>query len=226
MENWWAVAMAGIGGWVAGQFGNVISGWVRRWHLKGHIVSELAQLYEETERIWLSYARALQLHALGGVDNSHPLPLSNKVYEGHYTDAVLVFTRVQRTAIEMIHSYIAQVNEGIAALRQRNHELLDASRAGEDIGPALGAYGSRMQALMTTTALARWMIAYYLRHPDFPELRRDGEELEQYRKYADGVQDELRNIIASVKGLSPKDFERYSTPSPPPGPVPMNRKGP
>ena len=30
------------------------------------------------------------------MDNALPLPLSNRVYAGHYGEALLVFTRVQR----------------------------------------------------------------------------------------------------------------------------------
>ena len=96
-NNWlWLAAGAAIG-WVATQFGTLLKDVLRRYLLKRAVVSELRQVHEEARRVWTSLARSLQIHALGGVDNALP-PLSNRVYAGHYGEALLLITRLCRNS--------------------------------------------------------------------------------------------------------------------------------
>ena len=99
MENTWLWLAAGAAiGWMTTQLGTLLKDVLRRYLLKRAVVSELRQVHEESRRVWTSLARSLQIHALGGVDNALPLPLSNRVYAGHYGEALLVFTRVRRNS--------------------------------------------------------------------------------------------------------------------------------
>lgn len=217
MEKWIWAAGGAVGGWIAAQFGALILNFIRRHWFKRHIVSELGQLHDETERTWLAYARSLQIYSLRGVDNAHPLPLSNRVFQHYYPEAMLVFTRVQRTAMELIHGYVDQVNSGNSELREMGKRLYESHARGEEWGVEHGIYESRLRAQMHTVAYARWMAGYYLQRQTFPELENEGEHVAAYRRYCDSVAAEIENIVRSVKGLTRADFERYS-----PKPAPLS----
>lgn len=210
MEKWLWAAGGALLGWIASQFGTLIVDYMRRRWFKRHIVGELVQLHEDTERTWLAYTRSLQICALNGVDNAHPLPLSNKVFQNYYPQALLVFSRVQRTAMELVHSYVDQVNVGIAELRDMGRRLYDSHAHGEMSDVDHDLYESQLRAQMHTVAHARWMIGYYLQRQTFPEIENEGEHVAAYRRYCDNVEDELGNIMRSVKGLTRADFERFA----------------
>ncbi|MEN1929203.1 hypothetical protein WCE37_09440 [Luteimonas sp. MJ250] len=219
MENNWVWLVAGaVIGWVGTQFGTLVKDVLRRYLLKRAIVSELRQLHEESRRVWTSLARTLQIHSLGGVDPSLPLPLSNRAYAGHYDDALLVFTRVQRTAMALVHKYVDEVNLGIEDLRASIKQLNDSHHRQEYDGPGFERFGLRLQAVMGNAAEVLWLTNYYMTRPEFPVLEADSPELEAYQKYVDSYRDECKSIIASVTGLTREDFEHAYRPARPPGP--------
>jgi len=216
-SNWFWLASGAVGGWLASQFGVLLKDVLRRWWLKRAIVSELRQVYEEAGRIWVSLSRSLQMYSLGGLDPGLPLPLSNRVFVANYDDAQLIFTRVQRVTMILVHEYVGQVNAGIADLILRTNRIGDAIADGEECAGDWERYGSKLRAVMRNVAEVRWMSNYYLRHSDFPVLEDDGEEIEDYRRFRDSAAAELEKIIASVRGLELDDFKSS---------VPKERKPP
>lgn len=216
MEKWlWLLAGAALG-WIATQLGHLFSDVIRRYLLRRAVVSELRQIHEEARRVWTSLARSLQIQSLGGIDNSLPLPLSNKAYSSYYGESLLVFTRVQRIAIELIHKYVEEANAGLAELRHSIHRLNDLHCERGLDEASIQRFGHKLTATMSIAAETMWYTNYYIARPDFPILENSGPWLEAYQKYVDSYRDELKNIVASVAGLTRDDFERAYRPSPPP----------
>ena len=212
VEILWGLG-GGVVGWVIASVRDVASDLVRRHLLKRAVVSELRQVYDESDRLWQSLARSLQMYSLGALDPALPLPISNRVYTGHYVEALLVCTRVQRTTLELIHKYVDAVTAGIEDLTSRTRHMGDLVARGETSPGDWERYGSMLRALMGNVAEVRWMSGYYLQRPDFPVLDHDGVEVEAYRRNRDFYRAEILNIIASVKGLTLEDFEN-SAPRP------------
>lgn len=216
MEKWlWLSAGAAIG-WIATQFGHLASDVVRRYLLKRAVVSELRQIHEESRRVWTSLARSLQMHSLGLIDNSLPLSLSNKAYSNHYGEALLVFTRVQRIAIELIHKYVEEVNSGLVDLRSSINRLNDDYYESTLDQVQLVRFGHKLKSIMSISAEIMWYTNYYMSRPNFPILETSGPQLEVYQKYVDSYREEIEKTIASVKGLTREDFEKAYRPSSPP----------
>lgn len=208
----WA-AVAAIGGWIAAQITAVLKDMTYRFWLKRAIVSELSQLVEETNRVWLNYSRDLQMHSLGGIPNGVPLPLSNHIFANHYKDAVLTFTRTQRIAMQMIHAYIVQLNESAGVLQKLSLEVQEKSIREGEVGRELHSlYGEHLQGALQTAGLTRWHLRHYLDHPDFPELDFKGETHVSYAKYVDWMREDIANTVASVKGLTLDDFKKAYDP--------------
>lgn len=84
----------------------------------------------------------------------------------------------------------------------------------------LERFGLRLQAVMGNAAETLWLTNYYAPRPDFPVLEHDSPERETYQQYVDSYRDEFKIIIASVEGLTRKDFERAYRPARPPDPEP------
>src|SRR5690554_4410003 len=185
MEKWLWLSAGAVIGWFATQFGHLISDVIRRYLLKRAVVSELRQIHEESRRIWTSLARSLQIQSLGGIDNSLPLPLSNKAYSSYYGDALLVFTRVQRIAIELIHKYVEEANAGLIDLRHTINRLNDNYYESGLDELQVTRFGHKLKAIMSIAAETMWYTNYYISGPDFPILETGDSRLEAYQKYVD-----------------------------------------
>lgn len=208
--TWLFTGLAGLGGWILGEFGQFASAEVRRLRLKRSIVSELHQIIEETDRVWLAFARSLQIASLRGIDNNLPLPISGMVFASHYGGASLIFTRVQRTAMEMIHSYVTATNQRIAKVQSIVEEAGDISDRGESVEHHWKRYKSALRAAMMTARQTRWYAVYYLKHPDFPILEPEGEQSNEYRAYLDECEGELDRTEKSTSTLTIDDFRNSS----------------
>lgn len=138
---------------------------------------------------------------------------------GHYGEALLVFTRVQRIAVELIHKYVDEVNMGLEQLRACIGQFNDSYHRREFDAQGFERFGLRLQAVMGNAAEILWLTHYYATRPDFPVLEHDSPELETYQQYVDSYRDEFKNIIASVKGLTREGFERVYRPARPPAPT-------
>ena len=208
----WA-AVAAFGGWIAAQLTAVLKDLTYRFWLKRAIVGELVQLAEETERLWLNYSRDLQIHSLGGISNSIPLPLSNFIFANHYKDAVLAFARPQRIAMQMIHGYIAQLNETASSLHKLVLHIQEQDLREEAIFNEMHKlYGQRIRAALETVGVTRWHIRHYLENPIFPELDFKGKTHIAYVKHVDWIKGDIENTVASVKGLTLDDFKKAYDP--------------
>jgi len=60
----------------------------------------------------------LRIHALKGIDNIVPIPLSNHIFKNFYKDAVLSLNAQQRISFQLIHSHIEQISVRIEDARQ------------------------------------------------------------------------------------------------------------
>ena len=204
------VGLAALGGWLLGQLGQLSADVGRRFLLKRQIKSELVQIVEECDRVWISSSRSLQICALGGIDHHVALPISDMVFASQYADASLVFTRVQRTSMEMIHTYVKTVNRRLENLEAIISGAADASRSEEPLELHRKRYHSALRALMMTTAMTRWGAVYHLRRPDFPVLEPDSEDMDSYRAYLDEREADLDHTEKSVVGLTLEDFKSHA----------------
>lgn len=203
----WAIGSA-IAGWIAGQVTLVWKWWIARRWLRRAILDEIFQIYDETERLWAIYARALQVHGCRGVDAGVPLPLSNVLYANHYKDAALVFTRVQRISIQMIHAYVVALNDGAIDLRRLVDEVRVKDARGETLSEAdLDLYGRNLRGLMASVGGLRWHIHHHLTNPLFPIMDMGTETHERFLKNMEDVRDDIEKIAASAEKLKRDEIE-------------------
>lgn len=215
-ENWLWLTGGAILGWLVSRFGDVLRDVGRRWLMRRAVLSELVELDDRASQVWMSLARSLQLHSLGTIDGFATLPITHRVFEAHYSDAMLVFSRVQRAAIEMIHSYVDQLNIILDELRQIARSASDRVADGESASALGKRFGDKLEAGLVTAAQLQWMVRYYRTRPDFPVLEKDGEYAQKYRDYLVEIRGEIAAIEESAKGLTLADFGEARSPLPAP----------
>lgn len=208
----WGLVWA-AGGWVVAQFTAILQFLAGRYWLRRAIESELVQVADELDRLWLVYARNLQIHTIGGVPDGVPLPLANFIYTNHYKDASLVFTRVQRIAIQMIHAYIGELNTVAGELRSLVMEVQEQEIRTDSMEAAhYELYGRRIRGAMNMVGIARWHVRYYREHPLFPVLDYKSDTHVAYAKYIDEMSDEIERIVKNAAKLTRADFDKAYNP--------------
>jgi hypothetical protein len=203
----WAIGSAVLG-WIAAQLTAVWRWWAARRWLRRAVLDEIRQIYDELERIWATYARALQVHGCRGVYPGLPLPLSNTIYTHHFKDAALVFTRVQRESIQMIHGYVVALNDGARDLKNLVDEIRAKDARGERLSDAdLDLYGRNLRGLMEMIGNLRWNVHHHLSNPLFPIMDYGTETHERYLKHVEEVRRQIDEIAQSSGGLRREDFD-------------------
>lgn len=139
--------------------------------LKAALIEELEDIKHRLREINFSYARALQIFALNGIEPTAQIHLSNKIYEKHYVDVALSLGASQRRSFSLVHGYVDSVNRGIDLTEERLKNI----RLGEN-EEDLKEWGDLIKAQYMNTVVAYWHVAYHLANKDMPYLGEEGSE--------------------------------------------------
>lgn len=199
-----------VTGWLLAQASGIVKDRLNRRRIRRGLLQELEELSEELNRNSLYYARQLQIYALRGIGDDIPLFLSNHIFKNYYKDAVLSLNQAQRISLQMIHSYVDVINQGIddqrAISSQIQHKRI--SEGLESIGTIEGElWGGTVKAGFANTATAIWHIRNHLRAPKSPDLTIGSPTHENYLKYLQNVHDQIREICSAATKLERGDFE-------------------
>jgi hypothetical protein len=202
--------VAVLAGWLLAQLSGLVKDyWIRR-RARRCLLEELGELKSELARVALIYARLLQIHALQGVGNDVPLPVSNFIFKNFYKDAVISLNKEQRLSYQVIHSHIEQINRGIDELRDATKSIHDKQRTSgtESIGKADGEYWSQhVIAGFTNTLEALWHVKHHLAIPSGPALDDLSQTHREYLQYLQFVDDQIKGLLEAAKHLKRVDFE-------------------
>lgn len=203
-------------GWLLAQLTGTIKDWLRNRKILRCLLAELEDLKCELERVLMIYARQLQIHALQGVDNGSPAPVSNHIFKNYYKDAVLSLNKNQRISIQLIHTLIDGVNWGIEEHKKITSDLQKKFmlEGKESITNEEGdLWGSNVIAEFTNVAAAIWHIRFHLSNPESPDLSPYTDDHENYLKYLENVKHKVSEILDKAKTLTRAQFEKIYDPN-------------
>ncbi len=202
-------------GWFLAQFTSFLKEWFKVRKIKRCLLEELDELKSEFERTLLIYARQLQIHALGGIDNGAATKLSNHIFNNYYKDAVLSLNKDQRISYQLIHTSVGSVNSGIeqlhtltSGLQEKNTLEGSKSLRAEDFEN----WGKNVIAEFTNVASALWHVKYHLDNPKKPELSAYTKNHEVYLEYLENVECEVNKVMEEAKTLDREHFEKIYNP--------------
>jgi hypothetical protein len=202
-------------GWLLAQLSGIVKDRLTRRRIRKCLLEELQELQIELNHTLLKYARQLQVHALQGIDNNVPLPLSNHIFRNYYKDAVLSFSQTQRMSYQLIHSQLEQLNAGIRNQEEVTRRLHEKARieGPQSINKAEGElWGQTVVAGFTNAATVLWHVDYHLGHPRHPELSLLTGTHEAHLKYCQNVETQIQDILEKGKSLSREDFIKIYRP--------------
>jgi hypothetical protein len=206
------LASAGAG-WFLGQLTAVAKLLYNRFVLRRAIREEVADLHDGgAVRVWMALGRSLQLHVVGGVDPSLPLPLKNEVYRLHYKEALLALNRYQRKELEMLHQYVEEANGAIQRLKEANIKIHELHDNGESIKREAERYGDALKLAMRAAAEVQWHAKLYINHPVLPDLTPMSPEHKAYVRFVESVEKEIATIEQNAKGLTKEQFDQIYQP--------------
>lgn len=184
------------------------------------LVEELKDLLRELQLTKLSYARALQIYRLKGIEARVPSRLNNHIFRNYYKDAVLGLNANQRISFQMIHTLIEGINDGTDAVGKLAGELHTKNTPANSSGLTENdgqVWGSKIRAEYTNVAAAEWYVRYHLEHVRSPDLSPYTDHHKRYLAYLESVAREIDRILESAKSLRREDFEKVGIPSQWPG---------
>lgn len=202
-------------GWLLAQFTGIAKEWLRRRNVLKCLLEELAELQSELERTLLIYSRQLQIHALQGIDNGVPAPLSNHIFKNYYKDAVLGLNKHQRISIQLIHTMVEGVNDGIREHKaltgrlQEKHMLEGAESITKRDGEL---WGNKVICEFTNVAATLWHINYHLNKPQSPDLLPYTQDHKLYLQYLGNVEKQIAEILNAAQKLDREQFEKVFDP--------------
>jgi len=202
-------------GWLLAQLSGIVRERLNRRRVRRCLLEELHELRIQLDLMLLQYARQLQMHALQGIDNNVPLPLSNHIFKNFYKDAVLSLNQAQRISYQMIHSHLDQINRGIVEQREiaRKTNEKAITQGSASIDPSDGQYwGHTVIAGFVNAATALWHVNNHLDQPRRPDLSLNSSKHQKYLQYQQNVADKIKEITDAAKTLSRADFERLYRP--------------
>jgi len=202
-------------GWILAQFTGILKDWLYVRKIKKCIIEELYELCSELERTLLIYSRELQIHALKGIGNGSPTPISNHIFNNYYKDAVLDLNKKQRISLQLIHTLVDNINLGIKEFSNVTAELqkMHMLNMGDGINEKDGVYwGSLITSQFINIASAIWHIKFHLKNPKNPDLTPFTHNHELYLKYLDSIDKEMKKFIDAAKTLDKSQFEMIYDP--------------
>lgn len=177
------------------------------------VLDEIRQLDDELIRIEHIYARAIQIAAKRGVVRGAALPLSNVIYASHYKDAAIVFTRMQRSSIQMIHGYVAAINDGSRRFAELADDLQKGYRKEGKLAPLdVDEYGVLAADIFRQVRVARWHINHCRTNTWFPNLDPGTRFHAEYQQFIERTNATVKDIQASAEKVSRERFERIHDP--------------
>lgn len=171
---------------------------------------ELKDLEVETTRILYSYARALQLYALNGIEPSAVVGLSNPIYTSYYKDALLALRQKQRISLQLIHGLVAVHNKTLERYQDRNEEVIKDFRDNgltDKTSKAAEELITMVKHGYSNCAIIKWHIRHHLNHKN-PDLSVGTEHHKEYLKFMESVSEEIERTISSGSLIPREKFEK------------------
>ncbi|MCC6345683.1 MAG: hypothetical protein IT388_00690 [Nitrospirales bacterium] len=200
-------------GWLLAQGTALTKDVYTGWKLKKSLLKELEDIKEQLRRLLMIYHRQLQVYALEGIDPGVPIPVPNLFFKQYYKDVFSRLKREQRLSYQLIHGMIDTLNsENADFLKFTKQTVEDLKhlhlKKNPEFSRAVDLWGDRVMALYSTTRETIWHIECHLKKPHCPALDLMGPMHKSYVQFVDEVNQEMKKIIESAKGLKREDFEK------------------
>ncbi len=192
-------------GWLLGIGSSFIMIWWKNRELKKALISELFSLHESLKNLHLSYARDLQMFAVGRVERSSPIRVAHAIYENHYKDICYKLNQNQRQSYELVHEHINSFNNSLQEQQAAVTEYaLKPSRE------AAMRWGSIIEAQYVNVRVIHFHITRHLNNKKNPELGLRTAAHKEYLDFLEEIDGDIRKILEKAKTFDPSDAtKRY-----------------
>lgn len=198
-------------GWLLAQGTVLAKYWWTARKLRTGLLAELEDIQDQLQRVVLIHTRQLQIHALKGIEPTAALPVQNMFFRQYFKEAFSYLNRSQRISYQLIHASLESLNKKNDDLVTFTERLYDDLRKNLDEKQRLSAFdawGERVVALYKTVMELRWHLAYHLRNPKSPAFDVMGPMHENYVKFEQELDQNVKEIMEKAKNLKREEFER------------------
>lgn len=190
-------------GWVLAQGTTLVKEWMGGCRHRRGLVTELGDIAEELRRMVMIYRKHLQMYAVGAMDASIPMPMSNLYFRQYYKDAIHRLNRAQRMSYQLIHNWVSSLNaqnEEFGASSDKLYRGLQGAGL-DSVRKTIDAWGESIKPIYENARYLQWHIDYHLKHPRKPELEHGGDANIAYRKFAIALPKEIDQIVREAKAM-------------------------
>lgn len=202
-------------GWLLASLTAMLKKWWSSRSLLAGLLTELDDIQDQLNRFELAHARQIQIYALGGIEGSAQLPIFNTYFKHYFKEAFSHLSRSQRISYQLIHATVDALNEKNQELTKFTLTAIDELRNEKDKeirSNMLEAWGTRVIALYKTVMEIKWHIAYHLKNPEIPIFDIIGPMHESYLRFAQELDDRIKETIEKAKTLNKQSFEKIYDP--------------
>jgi hypothetical protein len=178
--------------------------------LKQGLLIELGDLQVQLERMMVITQRQLQLLANQGIDcSAFSLPLSNLFFKTYFKDVFGKLNADQRNSYQLIHSVVNSINHQSESLRDTAEKIRDdMANCPEKLMPAkFKRWEEDLITFYKGVMVLRWHIDYHQKFPIRPNYEILGESHEAYLVFIKELDESVKNILETSKGISRHSFE-------------------
>lgn len=212
----WLPLAGVIVGWLLGQGTTLSRDWWAARNLRKGLLTELEDVYAQTERLVWIHSRHLQLATIKAVENTVPLPVQAMFYEKFFKEAFRHLNREQRLSYQLIHGQLNNYNEQSGMFSKETREFYDEF---SDTDPsdkkteAIEKWGDRSKELYRLATVIRWHIRFHLDNRKMPKMDIKGAVHESYVKFLNELEEEIKKIMEGAKNLKPDAFRKIYDPT-------------
>jgi hypothetical protein len=212
MENSVAISLVSVAvGWFLAQGTDILKiFWNSRKYRKG-LLLELQDIHDQLRRVIMIHSRQIQIFSIDGLEPTAALPVENMFYRQHFKDAFSNLNAHQRISYQLIHASLENLNkqnEELANFSREAYKELCFSTDENKKNSIIKLWGDRVITLYKSAREIQWLIGFHLCNSNSPVYDIMGEMHKSYLKFDDKLNDEIRNISQSAKGLKKEDFKR------------------
>lgn len=198
-------------GWLLAQGTAFFKEWWAARKLSAGLLIELEDIQDQLQRVVLIHSRQLQIFALKGMEPTAALPVQNMFFKQYFKDTFSHLNRSQRISYQLIHTSLENLNkknEDLATFVEESYKDLKTKPDEQKAASIIEMWGDRVIALYKTAQDVRWHIAYHLRNPKSPNFDLMGPLHENYVKFEQELDEEVKVIVEKAKMLKREDFEK------------------
>jgi hypothetical protein len=162
-----------------------------------------------------SHSRDLQIYGANAVGDGVATGLSNHIFKNFYKDALLSLSQKQRISYQLIHSLVDSANLGINEFRDLTMKLHDeylANRLSKKFTKTSKVWGEKAKNEFKNCAALRWQIQFHLTQSQNPDLSPFAKHHEEYLRYLEGIELEVKALIKSGESIPLENFRKIYNP--------------